>query len=127
VTPITGTITFLPCLDLDAVHRFYTELLGLPLAQEQHTCRLYRAAPNTYVGFCSHTGTVPQPPESVIVTLLTDDVPAWHDHLTAQGVRTDGPARINERFQIEHFFAFDPSGYRIEIQRFLDPNWDISS
>ena len=35
----------------------------------------------------------------------------------------EGSHRRNERFDIYNFFARDPDGYLVEIQRFLDPAW----
>lgn len=62
-------------------------------------------------------------PDRVVLTLVTDDVSGWHARLTEAGARVDGPPRQNERFRIFHFYAFDPDGYRVEIQRFDDPAW----
>ena len=122
-----GAITFLPTVDLEATTRFYRDGLRLPMVLDQHTCRIFRISKESFVGFCSHTGTVPEPASSVIVTLLVADVPAWYARCQSEGLETDGEARINERFAIEHFFIRDPNGYRVEIQRFLDPDWQRRS
>ena len=34
--------------------------------------------------------------------------------------------RYNEVYDIYHFFVRDPAGYRIEIQRFPQADWDQS-
>ncbi|MBX3097549.1 MAG: VOC family protein, partial [Fimbriimonadaceae bacterium] len=77
--PPEGAITFLPTSDLDQTTAFYRNSLGLRMVLDQHTCRIFRISTESFIGFCSHTGDVPQPPESVIVTLLVADVQDWYD------------------------------------------------
>lgn len=120
--PIYQFITFLPAADLAEVDRFYGGVLGLELALDQGTCRIYRVAGGAYVGFCEGGNPLAQP-GAVILTLVTEDVAGWFERLEARGAPTDGAPRVNPRFQIEHFFATDPNGYRVEVQRFLDPRW----
>lgn len=115
-------VTFLLTGDLAASHRFYADQLGLPLVLDQGACRIYRSAPNAFLGVCDHRGA-PADPDSVIVTLVTDDVPGWAERLQAAGVVLDGPPTVNPRFDIRHFFLRDPAGYLVEIQQFLDPAW----
>lgn len=117
----THGLTFLPTLDMERTHAFLHGILGLPLVLDQGACRIYRAG-SAYWGFCESISPLADP-SAVILTLVTDDVPASHAALSAQGVITDGAARVNERFQIEHFFTATPEGYRLEVQRFLDPAW----
>lgn len=120
--PVDQFITFLPATDLAEVDRFYGQLLGLEMALDQGTCRIFRITAGAFVGFCMGPARI-DPPEAVILTLVTDAVSEWHASLVAHCVATDGPPRVNERYQIEHFFAMDPNGYRIEVQRFLDSRW----
>lgn len=118
-------LVFLPVVDLDATHRFYADILGLTLALDQGACRIYRVAEGCYWGFC-HASEPHADPSKTILTLESSNVEAWHAKLTSAGVETDGPPRENPRFKIFHFFATDPNGYRLEVQRFLDPNWPNS-
>ncbi|MHC4940679.1 MAG: VOC family protein [Planctomycetota bacterium] len=115
-------ITFCYVPDLEAASRFYGELLGLPLALDQGSCRIYRVAGRGYLGFCERE--VEPQTESVLLTLVTDDVEEWHERLVAAGVTVDQPPRSNAEYRITHAFYRDPAGYRLEIQRFDDPNWD---
>lgn len=120
--PIESAITFLPCQDLTAVRRFYGEVLGLDLALDQRCCVIYRIEGTAYWGFCDSLAPHADPSKTIL-TLVTPDVEAWHSHLKTKGVEVDGSPRFNEKFQITHFFATDPSGYRLEVQRFEDPRW----
>jgi len=117
----TGGITFLPTNDLEATHAFFTEVLELTLALDQSECRIYRVAPGCFWGFCQTD--VHADPRKTILTLVAPDVDGWYERVTRAGVPTEGGPKVNEAYMIYHFFTKDPNGYRIEIQRFLDPRW----
>lgn len=114
------TIVFFPTTDLAATAAFYEQTLGLALTVDQGNCRIYRAGAG-YVGFCQ-AETAPQH-DGLILTLVSDDVDGWYARLHAAGVPTDGAPRANPRYRIYHFFARDPNGYRLEVQRFLHKDW----
>jgi len=114
-----GFIAFFGTKDLEATHQFYHVLLGLPLYIDQELCRIYEVRDGAYVGFCTHHPTIP-PEISPMITLVTNDVDGIHRSLTHAGVETEAPPKVNPRFHIYHFFARDPNGYRVEIQKFLD-------
>ncbi|MCX7800184.1 MAG: VOC family protein [Fimbriimonadales bacterium] len=115
-------IAFLPTRDLEAAHAFWNGLVGLRLALDQGSCRIYRAAHGGFLGFCA-SAEPPEPAGRVVLTIVTHDVEGWHRRLSEAGVRTDGVPRLNERFRIVHFYADAPDGYRLEVQRFEDPRW----
>lgn len=117
--PWDALVTFVYAPDLDAASAFYAGVAGLPLALDQGACRIYRVTAGAYVGICR--GLEAAPTDGVIVTLVTDDVDAAYARFSAAGVPTEAPPRLNERFGIYHFFARDPAGWRVEVQRFVDP------
>jgi catechol 2,3-dioxygenase-like lactoylglutathione lyase family enzyme len=117
---IRGHITFLPCHDLAATADFYGRDLRLTLARDQGTCLIYRVATRAYLGFCQHEGPLPQH-QGLILTLLIDDVDGAYRRLRSLGIETEDKPKRNEVYGIYHFFARDPSGYRLEIQRFFEP------
>lgn len=117
--PVEQCITFLRTPDLAATAHFYEAVLGLELLLDQGDCRIYRWAGDGYLGFC-RTDEPLSEPHRVVLTIVAQDVEGWHAHLTAHGVETDGPPRDNATFRITHFYAADPSGYRLEVQRFWD-------
>ncbi|MHC4080797.1 MAG: VOC family protein [Planctomycetota bacterium] len=114
-------VTFCFTDDLERTAEFYERVLDLPLALDQGRCRIYRTGATGYLGFCRHE-KAPRP-ESVILTLVTDDVDGWHERLAARGVVIEKPPARNPEFDIYHFFFRDPNGYLLEIQRFDDPRW----
>lgn len=114
-------IAFLGTADLAATAEFYEDVLGLELALDQGTCRIYRVRDGAFIGFCARD-TAPSG-EGVIVTLVTDDVDGWHARLAARGIVFEKPPALNPKYQIYHCFLRDPNGYLVEIQRFEDPRW----
>jgi len=122
VPAVDQQITFLYTLDLATTARFYEETMSLPLVLDQGGCRIYRVAGDAYLGFCERA-SAPKEPRGILFTLVTDEVDAWYARLAAAGVPIDAPPKVTEVYGIYHFFAHDPNGYVIEVQRFLDPNW----
>lgn len=117
-------VTFIYVRDLHASDAFYSGLLGLSLALDQGTCRIYRVAGDAYLGICQRSDAVAPPtPGSLILTLVAQDVDGWHRYLADRGVTIEQPPQYNPRFNIYHCFLRDPDGYLVEIQRFLDPAW----
>lgn len=114
-------ITFCYVPDLAASACFYEDVLRLELVVDQGTCRIYRVAGGGYLGFCERP--IEPRPESVLLTLVTDDVDGWHERLVAARVSVDQEPRVSAEYGIYHAFYRDPAGYRIEIQRFDDPAW----
>jgi catechol 2,3-dioxygenase-like lactoylglutathione lyase family enzyme len=120
---VSSGITFLPTQDLEATDHFYREVCGLRLVLDQGACRIYEVTPGSYWGFCTHKEKLLQA-ESVMLTLVTDEVDQFYEHLQRYGVSTDRSPRHNFKFGIYHFFATDPNGYQLEVQRFDDVNWN---
>jgi catechol 2,3-dioxygenase-like lactoylglutathione lyase family enzyme len=114
-------ITFVSVSDLERSHEFYGDTLGLALVLDQGDCRIFEVTPTAFVGVCVRPDAVS--PDGIILTLVTDDVDAWHDRLVAAGVVCDRPPNHNEKYDLYQAFYRDPDGYLIEIQRFLDPAW----
>lgn len=120
MTDIDAGITFLRVSDLERSHRFYCDGLGLPLVIDQGSCRIYGIRPGSLLGVCQSAEVLSS---NVIVTFVTDDVAGWHERMIAAGAQVDGAPRDNLDYRIHHFFATDPDGHVLEVQRFWDTNW----
>jgi catechol 2,3-dioxygenase-like lactoylglutathione lyase family enzyme len=123
--PIDSLITFLYTDDFDSSIQFYEHLLGFPLFLDQGTCRIYRVQGDAYLGVCQtgageiqHATRLVQ--GNLIVTLVTAEVDAWYQYLSAHGVIFEKTPAVNEKYRIYNCLFRDPNGYLIEIQRFLD-------
>ena len=113
-------ITFLDTRDLARTAAFYERVLGLRLARDQGTCRIYHVCGTSYVGFCQRADT-PAEPQGVVLTLVTEQVDDWCDRLRRQGVEFVKEPADNPPYRIYNAFVRDPNGYVIEIQRFWEP------
>lgn len=112
-------IAFYPSQDLEATRAFYQDTLGLALVRDQGVCLIFKVNEGGYVGFCTHLKEMPS--SSFIITLVRDDVDGIYQQLKQQGVKLQEAPKLNEKYQIYHFFAQDPNGYKVEVQRFLEP------
>ena len=113
-------ITFLDTRDLARTADFYERILGLRLARDQGTCRIYHVSGTAYLGFCLRADT-PTEPQGVVFTLVTDQVDDWCAHLRRRGVEFVKEPSDNPPYRIYNAFVRDPNGYVIEIQRFWEP------
>ncbi len=118
--PFDSQITFIYTDSLQQTAAWYERLFGWELAVDQGRCRIYRVAGQSFVGICERS-SVGINHDDVILTFVTDDVDGWYERLHSQGVITVARPEVNEQYGIYHFFARDPNGYRLEIQRFLSP------
>ena len=114
-------ITFINVLNLERSHRFYHTLLGLELVLDQGDCRIYRATGDAYMGICKRPQNIPR--QGVFVHPNQFQVEEEVERSRA-GVTIEAPTQYNSTYQITQAFVLDPDGYRIEIQRFNDPNWN---
>ncbi len=121
----TDRLLFLYTDDLPRSATFYGQVLGLPLAMDQGSCKLFRTAPGAILGVCDlahrERGT-----KGITVSFLVEDVDATYAALAAKGVVFEGP-RTAMGGQVRGAFFRDPDGYRLKIQSFTDPGWDRSS
>ena len=105
--------------DLEAVRRFYGEVLGLSLVKDQGVCLIYDCAGHGSIGFCTH-----HPKQRATDTCITfvydtkEAVDAMHEKVK-EHVKSVGEPTVNETFHIYHFFARDHAGLTLEFQVFL--------
>ncbi len=118
---IDGFITFLGVSDLKRTSSFYNLISGIELVLDQGKCRIYRTAGDAYLGFCEHLECSPN--SGLILAFVTDHVDELFALLKDAGAEVEKEPRENETYGIYHCFVKDPDGYRIEIQRFMDPDW----
>lgn len=115
---IEQQITFLYTRNLADTAYFYEVIMGFTVAIDQGDCKIYRVLDTALLGFCERE-MAPERPQGIIFTLVTNEVDAWYEYLTAQGVEYETPPTLNSKYNIYHSFLRDPNGYLIEIQQFL--------
>jgi len=112
-------ITFLGTEDLKKTSQFYQNILGLTLYKDQKACLIFHINKQSKIGFCEHIPVI-HDNKSPIITLVTENVDYVYNNLIEKGLTIEESPRLNEKFNIYHFFFKDPNGYTIEIQRFLE-------
>ena len=112
-------ISFFPVRDLSASRDFYERDLGLGLIRDQGTCVILRAPHRGLLGLCQADDDARHGvADRVVLSFVTDDVDGVYRRMRSLGIETEGRPRHHPRFAIYHFFARDPDGYRVEVQRF---------
>ena len=116
----TQQITFLDTRDLARTGDFYERVLGLRLARDQGTCRIYHVSGSAYLGFCQRA-EAPAEPRGITLTFVTDRVDDVWAQLEREGAELVKAPADNPPYRIYNAFVRDPNGYLIEIQRFWEP------
>lgn len=120
---VQSQITFLYYRDLAPAARFYGEVMGFELVEDQGWAKIYRVGGNAFLGIVDEERGFHEAQDSnaVLVTLAVDDVAGWYEHLQRQGVKLLTEIREFEDIQVRCFFLEDPGGYAIEVEEFLRP------
>lgn len=129
---IENSVIFLPCRDIAATHDFYTRVVGLQKVQEQAggTLHIYDTGYG-YWGFCQYPDDRPVlgGPQGVCLSLNCADeadVDRFYARVTEQGARVLAAPAMQERFPVYSFFIEDPSGYKVEFQKILLPDQELT-
>ena len=120
---VQSQITFLYYRDLEPIDKFYQEIMGLELVEDQGWAKIYRVSGQAFLGIVDEKRGFhnAQEKNAVLVTLAVADVLWWYDYLKRKGVRMLTEIREPEGIQVRCFFLEDPGGYAIEIEQFLKP------
>ena len=120
---IRATVLWLYFNDMERIERFYRELLGADVIVDQGWAKVIPASATGFVGLVDGTRGLHQATEqkAVTVSFFTGDLEAWFER--AQGV--DGfelrtPEITDESGRVRVFVGFDPDGYFLEWDTFLD-------
>lgn len=121
---VRSQITFLYYQDLAPIERFYAQVSGLDLVEDQGWAKIYATAGNAFIGIVAGERAFHQPRDqnAVLLTLVVDDVDGWYAALEARGVNLLTGVREMGSIQVRGFVLADPGGYTLEIQQFLDPD-----
>ena len=114
-------ITWLYVADLERSRTFYTAALDLRQVLEQSGCCILGLSETAFLGLCQR----PPPRETpgLLLCFVTPAVKETYEALIRCGGRSEQAPKINPTYGIEHAFVLDPDGHRVEVQRFLDPDW----
>ncbi len=130
--PFESSIVFFPCEDIKRTEVFYTKVVGLRLAQSQGGGKaLIFDTGYGFLGFCQYDDgrPIPSGPQGMCISLNCRDeadVDAHYERLKEKGADILMAPCIQEKFPVYSCFVRDPSGYKVEFQRILLPDQELT-
>ncbi len=117
---VEGLITFTYYKDLVRAEEFYSGVMGFEKVINLDYAKVFKLADGAHVGRVDAEGGYLKPSKDkpVMLTVMVEDVKAWHKHLTGKGVRTNHPPEKSGSLDMTGFLTWDPEGYVIEILQF---------
>ncbi len=120
---VQAMVIWLYYRDLDRAQRFYEESIGLDLIVDQGWAKVYPASRAGFIGLVDgarglHAAT---DEKAVTVALFTDDVDGWFEHMRGRpGFELRTPEILDESGRVRVFVGYDPEGYFLEWDTFLN-------
>jgi catechol 2,3-dioxygenase-like lactoylglutathione lyase family enzyme len=120
---IQATVLWLYYRDIDAALAWYEGALGTRLLVDQGWAKVVPASRTAFLGFVDGSRGLHQATDekAVTVSFFTDDVDRW---FASMGARADFPLRTpeitDESGRVRTFVGYDPEGYFLEWDTFLD-------
>lgn len=119
---ILGNLVFYYYPDLDEAERFYAGILGLEKVLDYGFAKIYRISQTSFIGLVDETKGMhdPSEPKTVTLSFVTREIDEWYAYLSEQGIEMHRPLEGSSRLPIRGFVAYDPAGYFLEFERFLE-------
>jgi catechol 2,3-dioxygenase-like lactoylglutathione lyase family enzyme len=119
---VQANIVFLYYRDVPAAQRFYEDIIGLTLTVDQGFAKIYQVSPTSFIGLVDESQGLHRASEAkpVTVSFVTAQVDRWFDYLVSKGVKVRGPVGDATRHPTRGFVAYDPEGYFLEFETFLE-------
>ncbi len=120
---VQAMVIWLYYRDLEGAQRFYEGSVGLDLIVDQGWAKVYPASRTGFIGLVDgarglHAAT---DEKAVTVALFTDDVDGWFEHMRGRpGFELRTPEILDESGRVRAFVGYDPEGYFLEWDTFLD-------
>ncbi len=120
---VQGTVLWLYYENLERIETFYQEALGMAIVVDQGWAKVYPASQTGFLGFVDgkrglHRATAEK---GVTVSFFTRDLPVWFEHLgEIDGFEFRTPEISSEGGFVHAFVGYDPEGYFLEWDEFLD-------
>ena len=117
---ITANNAFFYYDDVERATAFYTDTLGVDLVADYDFAKILRLAATSYLILVDAEMGMhsTDEPKSVVLSLVTDELEAWHQYLRAQDLEFQVPFEPAPDRPYDAFVVLDPEGYFIEFERF---------
>jgi catechol 2,3-dioxygenase-like lactoylglutathione lyase family enzyme len=119
---VQANLVFLYYEDLATAQDFYANILGLEMVLDYGFAKLFRVSMTTYVGLVDEQRGMHRTtePKTVTLSFVTNEIDEWYTYLKEKGVEMRGKLGDAKRHPTRGFVAYDPEGYFLEFERFLD-------
>ncbi len=120
---IQATVLWLYYRDLDRIQAFYREAFGRDILVDQGWAKVFPTSPTGFLGFVDGERGLHQATDekAVTVSFFTRRLEPWLDHLqSVGGFSLRGPGVSGEGDFVRTFVGYDPEGYFLEWDTFLD-------
>ena len=119
---VTATVLWLYYDDIPALQRFWEEILDVELIVDQGWAKVYPASATGYIGLVDGTRGLHAATElkGVTVSFFTRDVEAWFARAEQLDLELRTPEIGDESGRVRTFVGYDPEGYFLEWDTFLD-------
>jgi len=119
---IQANLVFFYYPDLEEAENFYSGILGLEKVLDYGFAKICRTSPTSFIGLVDETKGMhdPSEPKTVALSFVTQEIDQWYRYLSDQGIKMSGPLKDASRHPTRGFVAYDPAGYYLEFERFLD-------
>ena len=120
---VQATVLWLYYRDLEAIQAFYGDVFGGDIIVDQGWAKVFPTSPTGYLGFVDgerglHSATEEK---AVTVSFFTSDLGSWFDHLKEVSGFSFRTEEITSEGDFVHtFVGYDPEGYFLEWDVFLD-------
>ena len=118
---ITANHLFLYYQDLSRAQEFYEVTLGLKRVLDYGFASIHQVSPTSYVGLVDEARGMHKSsePKSVTLSFITEEIDGWYQYLNAEEVPMHRPLADATRHPTRGFVAYDPEGYFLEFEIFL--------
>ena len=120
---VQATVLWLYYRDLERMQGFYRETLGREMIVDQGWAKVYPVSSAGYIGLVDGERGLHQATDekSVTVSFFTDDVEGWLAYMRGrEGFELRTPELTDESGLVSVFVGYDPEGYFLEWDTFLD-------
>lgn len=119
---ILANVIWLYYQDIPEAQAFYENNFGFKLLVDQGFAQVYASSPTGFIGLVDESQGLHRftPEKGVNVCFLTDQIDDWYRHFQAKKVKIKDALEEMESIPVKAFVAFDPGGYFLEFDHFLE-------
>lgn len=117
-----ATVVWFYYKDMEGIQRFFEDVLGFDLIVDQGWTKIYPIGPTGYFGIVDETRGMHRATDenAVMLSIFTENVDAWFEYAKAHPEIEMRSEAVSEGDKYRTFVAYDPEGYYLEWDIFLD-------